>query len=71
MKRLLIFLFIIFISTSLLAKTNYGFSCMYLNENIKRCSNDEVVCYVYDSGWAGLMKSGRGAGISCIAKESK
>ena len=34
-----------------------------------------MVCYVYDSGWAGFAKSGRGAGISCLpvvkAKEQK
>lgn len=69
MKSLFIFLSIIFTSISSFAEIEYGFSCMYLNENIKRCSNDEVVCYLYDSGWAGFMKSGRGAGISCLKKD--
>lgn len=44
-------------------------TCTNVGNNIQRCENDEVVCYVYDSGWAGFAKSGRGAGISCKFKE--
>lgn len=44
-------------------------TCTNVGNNIQRCENDEVICYVYDSGWAGFAKSGRGAGISCKFKE--
>lgn len=53
-------------SISVQAAPNYLFVCNKVERNIERCINDEVVCYVYDSGWAGMTKSGRGAGISCL-----
>ena len=46
-----------------------SFTCNYISDGIKRCENEEVICYVYDTGWAGFAKSGRGAGISCKFKE--
>lgn len=46
-------------------------TCIDIGNNIKRCENEEVICYVYDSGWAGFAKSGRGAGISCKFKEQE
>ena len=49
----------------------YYLKCEYAGDNLKRCENSEVICYIYDSGWAGVLKSGRGAGISCIKKENK
>lgn len=45
-----------------------SFTCDIISDGIKRCENDEVICYVYDTGWAGITKSGRGAGISCKFK---
>ena len=45
-----------------------SFTCDIISDGIKRCENDEVICYVYDTGWAGIAKSGRGAGISCKFK---
>lgn len=66
MKKLLLICLICFICVPVQAELNYSFSCNTIENNIKRCVNDEVVCYVYDSGWAGMMKSGRGAGISCL-----
>lgn len=44
--------------------------CQDVGESIKRCKSEEAICYVYDTGWAGMMKSGRGAGISCNFKEA-
>ena len=74
MKKLLV-CFICLICFPVNAELNYSFNCSTVENNIKRCVNDEVVCYVYDSGWAGFAKSGRGAGISCLpvvkAKEQK
>lgn len=55
-----------FVCVPVQAELNYSFNCTNVGENTKRCINDEVVCYVYDSGWAGFAKSGRGAGISCL-----
>lgn len=46
-------------------------TCIDVGNHIKRCENEEVICYVYDSGWAGFAKSGRGAGISCKFKEQE
>ena len=65
MKKILFCLFCL-ISVSVKAEMSYSFSCNTIGENIKRCVNDEVVCYIYDTGWAGFSKSGRGAGISCL-----
>lgn len=50
---------------------DYYLKCEYAGDNLKRCENSEVICYIYDSGWAGVLKSGRGAGISCIKKENE
>lgn len=68
MKKLL-FCLICLVNVSAQAELNYSFNCVTVGENTKRCVNDEVVCYVYDTGWAGFAKSGRGAGISCFRKE--
>ena len=46
-----------------------SFVCSVVSDNIKRCENDEAICYIYDSGWAGFAKSGRGAAISCKFKQ--
>ena len=62
--RKFLFGLIVLYATSANAVTS--FSCSNVGENTKRCENDEVVCYIYDSGWAGFAKSGRGAGISCL-----
>lgn len=70
MKKILFCLFCL-VSVSVHAEMNYSFNCVTVDENTKRCVNDEVVCYVYDTGWAGIMRSGRGAGISCMRKDSK
>ena len=69
MKKLLLICLICFVCVPVQAELNYSFSCNTIENNIKRCVNDEVVCYVYDSGWAGFAKSGRGAGISCKWKD--
>lgn len=50
---------------------DYYLKCEYAGQHIQRCENKEVICYIYDSGWAGMTKSGRGAGISCIEKEKE
>lgn len=67
MKKFIILLCLI--STNAFAfDTKFLFDCSYVGENIRRCENKETVCYIYDTGWAGFAKSGRGAGISCIKK---
>lgn len=63
MKKIL-FTFVLL--TSLNANADYNMNCTNVNSEVKRCVNDEVVCYIYDTGWAGFAKSGRGAGISCL-----
>lgn len=70
MKKVL-FCLLCLVSISVQAESNYSFVCNTVEHNIKRCINDEVVCYVYDSGWAGMTKSGRGAGISCLPAVKK
>lgn len=70
MKKLLFILICLF-STTVYAfevDTKFLFDCNYVGEDIRRCENKETVCYIYDTGWAGFAKSGRGAGISCIKK---
>lgn len=57
MKKVL-FCLLCLVSISVQAESNYSFVCNTVEHNIRRCINDEVVCYVYDSG--------RGAGISCL-----
>ena len=69
MKKLLLICLICFNCVPVQAELNYSFSCSTVENNIKRCENDEVICYLYDTGWAGMMKSGRGAGISCVRKD--
>ena len=69
MKKILFVLMML--STSVLAETNLNMSCYKIDTRFERCENDEVVCYVYDTGWAGMTKSGRGAGISCLRKDTK
>ena len=69
MKKILFVLALL--STSALAETSYNMTCEKLDTRMERCENDEVVCYIYDSGWAGFAKSGRGAGISCLRKDTK
>lgn len=68
MKKLLFVLICLFSTTAYAFDTEHSFKCNYVGEGIQRCENKEVFCYIYDSGWAGFMKSGRGAGISCIKK---
>lgn len=48
--------------------TKFLFECNNVNKHIERCENEETVCYIYDTGWAGFDNSGRGAGISCFKK---
>ena len=69
MKIIKVLTIIVIIFAPVVAKAD--FVCETMNNEFKRCENDEVICYVYDSGWAGIMKSGRGAGISCKFKEEK
>ena len=69
MKKILFVLALL--STSALAETSYNMTCKKLDTRMERCENDEVVCYIYDSGWAGFAKSGRGAGISCLRKDNQ
>ncbi len=64
MKKILFVLLLL--STSALAETDLKMSCYKIDTRFERCENNEVVCYVYDTGWAGMTKSGRGAGISCL-----
>lgn len=64
MKKILFVLLLL--STSALAETDLRMSCYKIDTRFERCENNEVVCYVYDTGWAGMTKSGRGAGISCL-----
>jgi len=64
MKKILFVLALL--STSALAETDLKMSCYKIDTRFERCENNEVVCYVYDTGWAGMTKSGRGAGISCL-----
>lgn len=64
MRKILFVLLLL--STSALAETDLKMSCYKIDTRFERCENNEVVCYVYDSGWAGFAKSGRGAGISCL-----
>ena len=68
MKKILLALVLF---TALSANANYHLNCTNVNSETKRCENDEVVCYIYDTGWAGFAKSGRGAGISCIGKDKQ
>lgn len=67
MKKFVILLCLIS-SNAFAFDTKFLFDCGYVGENIRRCENKETVCYIYDTGWAGFAKSGRGAGISCIKK---
>jgi hypothetical protein len=60
--------FILLVATQCNAN-DYYLKCKYAGDNVQRCENKEVICYIYDSGWAGMLKSGRGAGISCFKKE--
>ena len=60
---------LVLISDIALADVNYSMTCIQVDTQIKRCENDEVICYLYDTGWAGFAKSGRGAGISCLKKK--
>lgn len=64
MKKILFVLLLL--STTALAETDLKMSCYKIDTRFERCENNEVVCYVYDTGWAGMTKSGRGAGISCL-----
>ena len=64
MKKILFVLLLL--STSALAETDLRMSCYKIDTRFERCENNEVICYVYDTGWAGMTKSGRGAGISCL-----
>ena len=64
MKKIL-FVFLL-LSTSAIAETDLKMNCHKIDTRFERCENNEVVCYVYDTGWAGMTKSGRGAGISCL-----
>ena len=64
MKKILFVLLLL--STTALAETDLTMSCYKIDTRFERCENNEVVCYVYDTGWAGMTKSGRGAGISCL-----
>ena len=66
MKKLILVIFCL--TSSAAFAEEYGFNCSLVEKSIKRCENSEVICYIYDSGWAGFMKSGRGAGISCVKK---
>ena len=68
MKKIL---FTLVLFTALSAHAEYNMNCVNVGADIRRCENDEVVCYIYDTGWAGFAKSGRGAGISCVEKGKK
>lgn len=67
MKKIIILLCLIS-SNAFAFDVEHSFKCDSVGDGIQRCENKEVFCYIYDSGWAGFMKSGRGAGISCIKK---
>ena len=62
-------LFTLVMLVSISAQASLSMSCSKVDTRIERCENDEVICYLYDTGWAGMMKSGRGAGISCVRKD--
>jgi len=68
MKKIL---FTLVLFTALSANADYRLNCINVGSETKRCENDEVVCYIYDTGWAGFSKSGRGAGISCMRKDKQ
>ena len=70
MKKVL-FCLLCLVSISVQAESNYSFNCNSVGNDIKRCVNDEVICYVYDSSWTGFTKAGRSAGISCLPAVKK
>lgn len=66
MKKIL---FVLVLLITMSANANYQMVCFEVTNEIKRCENDEVICYIYDT--LNYANGGRGAGISCIRKETK